>query len=48
MKIDELKQEGVTWHGEMEKESFQPVVKMAPAVCWSFLPGAGVATYLQS
>lgn len=41
MKIDELKQEGVTWHGEMEKESFQPVVKMAPAVCWSFLPGAG-------
>lgn len=40
-KIATLRQEGITWRGETEKETFQPVVKMAPAVIWSLLPGAG-------
>ena len=40
-KIAALRQEGITWRGETEKETFQPVVKMTPAVLWSLLPGAG-------
>lgn len=40
-RIDALNREGITWRGETEKETFQPIVKMGPAVLWSFLPGAG-------
>lgn len=40
-RIDALNREGITWRGEAEKETFQPIVKMGPAVLWSFLPGAG-------
>lgn len=40
-RIDALNRDGITWRGEAEKETFQPIVKMGPAVLWSFLPGAG-------